>query len=133
MRSVTSDGSNARNVGELGYVFSMQPVTSDGSKACRKEDFGPLFSQRRVMIEKVKGTENPADLVTKHFDGPAMDEMLKRIGSQAREGRAAIAPDVVGDNGGNGKSQANMFEGAAKGRLSVSWANDIEAEEEQPQ
>ena len=51
--------------------------------------------QRRVMIEKVKGTENPADLMTKHLDGPAMNDMLQRIGIQTRSGRAVIAPDVV--------------------------------------
>ena len=51
--------------------------------------------QRRVMVEKVKGTENPADLMTKHLDGPGMDDMLKRIGIQTRSGRAVIAPEVV--------------------------------------
>ena len=49
------------------------------------------------MIEKVKGTENPADLMTKHLDGPSMEAMLHRMGLATRDGRAVSAPTVVRD------------------------------------
>ena len=105
--------------------------------------------QRRVMIEKVKGTENPADLMTKHLDGPGMDDMLKRIGIQTRAGRAVIAPEVVSgraviapedianiENIESGNTVANTdltrrVSGGANNKtpkesLSVSWADDCE-------
>ena len=56
------------------------------------------------MIETGKGTENPAEIMTKHLDGPAMDAMLERIGAKAREGRALSTPDVVRHEGENGES-----------------------------
>ena len=100
--------------------------------------------QRRVMIEKVKGTENPADLMTKHLDGPAMNDMLQRIGIQTRSGRAVIAPDVVKNNIANIENteyhqpiaqdyiQQERFSDLTRGvsggaRMSVSWADDSES------
>ena len=93
--------------------------------------------QRRVMIEKVKGTENPADVMTKHLDGPAMDAMLFRIGVQSRTGRAAIAPDVVKDASANKDmnhiqvatddcQKDGKYEFTAGKRVSVNWADDSE-------
>ena len=75
--------------------------------------------QRRVIVEKVKGTENPADLMTEHLDGPSMSDMLKRCGIQSRDGRAAIAPEVV-------KLEEVQALNEARGHLSVSWADDSE-------
>ena len=62
--------------------------------------------QRRVMIEKVAGAENPADLMTKHLDGPLMDKMLSKIGAETREGRADVAPEVVRANDGEEAAKA---------------------------
>jgi len=73
--------------------------------------------QCRVIVEKVKGTENPADLMTKHLDGPSMSDMLKRCGIQSRDGRAAIAPEVV-------KLEEVQALNGVRGHLSVSWADD---------
>ena len=75
--------------------------------------------QRRVIVEKVEGTENPADLMTKHLDGPSMSDMLKRCGIQSRDGRAAIAPEVV-------KLEEVQALNEVRGHLSVSWADDSE-------
>ena len=51
--------------------------------------------QRRVIIEQVKGTENPADLMTKHVDGAAMDAMLERIGGSDLERQSSERPIYV--------------------------------------
>ena len=68
--------------------------------------------QRRVMIEKVAGSENPADLMTKHLDGPLMDKMLSKIGSEVREGRADAAPEVV--RGNDGEEAAKVMSNQAR-------------------
>ena len=113
--------------------------------------------QRRVMVEKVKGTENPADLMTKHLDGQNMDRMLKLLGVEAREGRAASAPKVIvgdedekkdkGKRGAQGKVEKGQQVSSAappkewgecEGRSSVSkgkdkkinWADELDKEEE---
>ena len=50
---------------------------------------------RRVNVEKVLGTENPADLMTKHLGGPDLQKCLKKLGIQIRHGRADAAPSLV--------------------------------------
>ena len=50
---------------------------------------------RRVIVEKVFGTENPADLMTKHLDGPDLHKCLKKLGIHIRKGRAEAAPSLV--------------------------------------
>ena len=76
--------------------------------------------QKKVIVEKVKGTENPADLMTKHLDGPAMNDMLNRCGIQFRDGRAESAPEVVR----TGDVVQALKELDVRERLSVSWADD---------
>ena len=63
------------------------------------------------MVEKVKGTENPSDLMTKHLDGQNMDRMLKLLGVEAREGRAASAPKVIVGDDENGQQDKKMGQG----------------------
>ena len=78
--------------------------------------------------------------MTKHLDGPAMDQMLSRIGSRAHEGRAASAPGVIGSDDKNSKEKKQnkreemkpkepTFEFRENVKLSVSWAQDTEDEE----
>ena len=72
--------------------------------------------------------------MTKHLDGPGIDDMLKRIGIQTRSGRAEITPDVVKsianiENIGNIEANSNIenIENIdLTRRLSVSWADDSE-------
>ena len=47
--------------------------------------------QRRIHLEKVLGTENPADLMTKHLDQGSKDKMLGKMGISMEEGRAQSA------------------------------------------
>ena len=56
-----------------------------------------LWIQERVhagdlIVLKVAGTENPADLMTKHLSEEASSACMVRLGCWPREGRAAIAP-----------------------------------------
>ena len=48
--------------------------------------------QRRVCLEKVLGTENPSDLMTKHLDTKSMDTMLAEMGVTTQQGRAKATP-----------------------------------------
>ena len=50
---------------------------------------------KRVSVEKVLGSENPADLMTKHLDGQDLVKCLKKLGGQVRQGRAKVAPNLV--------------------------------------
>ena len=44
--------------------------------------------QRRVNLEKVLGTENPSDLMTKHLDTKSMDKMFNQMSIGIQAGRA---------------------------------------------
>ena len=37
---------------------------------------------KRVSVEKVQGSENPADFMTKHLDGQHLAKCLKKLGGQ---------------------------------------------------
>ena len=50
----------------------------------------------RVLLEKVLGTENPADIFTKYVDHVTMSKALKTMNCEYREGRAKAAPDTMG-------------------------------------
>ena len=55
--------------------------------------------QKRIHLEKVLGTENPADLMTKNLDQKSMDKMLEKMGISLPAGRSQIAP-TTGKSGG---------------------------------
>ena len=75
---------------------------------CRRQGLGKLrhidtqflWIQLRVRdgtveLRKVKGTENPGDLFTKHLVGEdKIQELLKTFGCEYREGRAKSAPNL---------------------------------------
>ena len=50
----------------------------------------------RIVLEKVLGTENPADIFTKYLDKATMDKALGKMSCEFREGRAKAAPDTMG-------------------------------------
>ena len=62
---------------------------------------------RRVSVEKVKGTENPADLMTKHLDGTELIEHLRRLGVHV-QGLAEAAPELVKRNQGLDVESSNL-------------------------
>ena len=65
---------------------------------------------KRVGVEKVPGTENVADIGTKHLDGPTLDKLLKKLGIEFREGRAHSAPGLVHKT----QSETKEDQGSAK-------------------
>ena len=65
---------------------------------------------RRAAVEKVKGTESPADLMTEHLDGGELLGYLQRLGVQVREGRAEAAPELVGAHEAEAGKQGSISE-----------------------
>ena len=60
-----------------------------------------LFIQQELKkgsfrLVKVNGTENPADLLTKHLDEQTMSGHMRRLGLQLAEGRATVTPQLDG-------------------------------------
>ena len=50
----------------------------------------------RVLLEKILGTENPADIFTKYVDQASMSKHLAKMNCEFRDGRAKAAPDTMG-------------------------------------
>ena len=50
----------------------------------------------RVILEKVLGADNPADIFTKYLDHTIMAKALKKMNCEFRTGRAKAAPDTMG-------------------------------------
>ncbi len=66
-----------------------------------------------VELRKVKGTENPADLFTKHLtSAPCVEALLKLFGCEYREGRAASAPELKRGEGTQAGTQLSVTEKA---------------------
>ena len=104
--------------------------------------------QRRVHLEKVLGTENPADLMTKHFDQKSIDKNLAKLGCVFIKGRAKTAPRLAEEAAvhhieekhkeadaqalGLGKlwskpyQQAGCWSATAQARLGVTWADELD-------
>ena len=65
----------------------------------RHIDVHYLWVQERVrngdiVLKKVLGTQNPADLLTKHLTSPDMLKYLSKFGAVSRDGRASVTPTV---------------------------------------
>ena len=75
----------AQRVG-LGKIRHLDTQSLWIQQAVRKKQLGLL---------KVKGTENPADLMTKYLDQATMYKMNELMGLEVRTGRSAIAPQVA--------------------------------------
>ena len=52
--------------------------------------------ERRVSSEKVKGTENPADMMTKPLDAGPLEKMMAKVNLKILDGRARMAPRLTG-------------------------------------
>lgn len=50
---------------------------------------------KRVGLEKVEGTQNPADMMTKALGREPLDYLLRRMGLVRAEGRSSIAPTLI--------------------------------------
>ena len=64
-----------------------------GNGKLRHVKVGMMWIQEKVeegdiAIQKVLGTENPADLMTKYLPASKIDKYMAMLGQQSREGRA---------------------------------------------
>ena len=89
----------------------------------RHLDTGSLWLQqavknKKIGILKVKGTENPADLMTKFTDFATLDKLCAVMGLQVRTGRAAAAPEVSRDAHANMAANVEEARRAKKVRFS---------------
>ena len=50
--------------------------------------------KKKLIMGKVKGTENPADMNTKGLSGDEITKYVKMIGMGYKEGRSELAPEV---------------------------------------
>ena len=72
-------------------------VRRTGVGKIRHVDTRLLWIQERVQageieVRKVAGTENPADLMTKHLNEEVLNACMWRLSCWPRGGRAALAP-----------------------------------------
>ena len=56
--------------------------------------FQAAVESKKLQIRKVLGTENPADLFTKHLSNAEMWEHLETLGITSEEGRTAAVPAI---------------------------------------
>ena len=54
------------------------------------------FTTGAATIDKVLGSENPADILTKHVDRQALMKALDKMGMKVIEGRSNVAPKAMG-------------------------------------
>ena len=96
---------------DLGFKLKIR-VHTDASAAigiCRRRGMGKvrhldvadLWCQEKIRtgaveLQKVLGTENPADALTKYLDRQSLDKCLKTMGMTELSGRAACAPAAAG-------------------------------------
>ena len=65
----------------------------------RHIDVHYLWVQERVRngdleLRKVLGSENPADLLTKHLSAPDMLKYMSKFGASHQDGRASVTPAI---------------------------------------
>ena len=82
-----------------------------------------------VVLRKVKGTENPADLFTKHLtSAPCVEALLKLFGCEYRDGRPAKAPELRSGAGDQAGSRLSIVERALeRGRADDRQVRDLMA------
>ena len=71
-------------------------ATRKGNGKLRHVKVGQLWIQEKVgeeelKVEKVRGEENPADLMTKHLAAAKVEEHMKKIGQGYRTGRSEVS------------------------------------------
>ena len=96
---------------DLGFTYKLR-VFSDATAAIgiarrrgmgtiRHLDCSDLWVQEKIRngvvdLQKVLGSQNPADAFTKHVDKATLHMAMGKIGMRMMEGRAKCAPDTLG-------------------------------------
>ena len=106
-----SHGIGLRSVGaDLGITLKLR-LRTDATAAMgmarrlgvgkiRHLDTSLLWCQQQVrsgeiLLEKIAGTENPGDSLTKHLSGPELRAHMDRMSLELQEGRAETAPQLT--------------------------------------
>ena len=55
---------------------------------------------KELTIEKIRGTVNPADLMTKHLDGKRLVILCELLNIRRIDGRPSSAPKLTSDTDG---------------------------------
>ncbi len=121
---------------DLGVVLPLRVWTDSTASMgiCHRQGLGKLrhidvrtlWLQQKVRrgeveLRKIKGTENPADLLTKHLSSPAVvEELLKVFSCEYREGRPKGAPELRRGAG----TQAGALLGLLGGEYSKGLVQD---------
>ena len=78
-------------------------INRKGNGRLRHVKVGMMWIQEKVeegeiRIEKVLGTENPADLMTKYLPAAKIQQYMEKLGQESREGRAekSVKTEVAG-------------------------------------
>ena len=84
-------------------------VFSDATGIARRKGLGKIrhldttdlwiqdqIRSKRIILDKVLGTENMADVLTTYVDKKTMDAALTKMGLQPMDGRPACAPIAMG-------------------------------------
>ena len=95
---------------DLGLSFSLT-IHTDATAAigiCRRRGLGrirhlsvaDLWVQDKVRtgefrLQKIAGTNNPADILTKHIDAPTLAKHMLNMSLAYEDGRAASAPNLT--------------------------------------
>lgn len=112
INSGIAQGLGLQSIGaDLGFAFKVR-VHTDAAAAIgivrrrglgkvRHLDVADLWAQEKVrtgaiVLEKVLGSENPADIMTKHVDRALLEKMMAKIQLHPMSGRAACAPAIAG-------------------------------------
>ena len=84
-------------VSDLGYELPCR-VWTDSSAAMGivgRQGLGKLWRSGRILVRKVRGDQNPADLFTKHLcSREKVTELVRLIGCRYEEGRPEAAPEM---------------------------------------
>ena len=76
-----------------------------GSGKLRHINIASLWIQERIeqkelIVKKVSGLANPADMMTKHLGREKLETYMRAVGQEAREGRAEEALELQKGGGG---------------------------------
>ena len=69
---------------------------------------------KQLELRKVLGTENPADIMTKHLPRLSLDKCMKQLSQHHSHGRAKAGLDVQGKGAGSADSMPSLGAGVRK-------------------
>ena len=110
----SAEGLGLKSLAEDLWIYVKVKIFADASAAigiCRRSGIGKvrhlatgqLWVQEKLrdnefQLFKIPGTENPADILTKHVPRDLVDKLIRYIGVHRQKGRAESVPTLVHHN-----------------------------------